>query len=313
MSRSLDGPPSSPRLSTRDLALVTASFALGLGLTGWFRTRPPPPPPLPAEPAALRLRLVDGDGQGVACAATLWELVPGGRRFGPGSSLSCRDGWLAWGGLPAGSYLLNAQGPGVEFVELPVQLGADERKDLGEQRLAPAGELWGTVTRLSPEGKPQPVRGAQVLARNGRRARTANDGTFRLVGLRPGELQVWTGDGRGSDEEAVTIVAGEVARVELVIEARARGVLGVMLDANPAGLRVREVLPGSPAEGRLAEGELVVAVDGASLGGRKEREALRLLQGPPGQPVTLAVEGAGGERREVTLTRVAATALDDGG
>lgn len=86
------------------------------------------------------------------------------------------------------------------------------------------------------------------------------------------------------------------------------GGLGIRVDAEAGGLRIRGVLPGGPAQrAGLVPGDLVLSADGRSLAGMDLRAGgpARLLKGAPGSAVRLQVRDAAGAVREVLATRQA--------
>jgi carboxyl-terminal processing protease len=86
-------------------------------------------------------------------------------------------------------------------------------------------------------------------------------------------------------------------------EAAAFAGIGIRVEPDPAGLRVSEVLPGSPAEGGgIRVGDRLEAVDGLPLAGMPFDDARDRLAGPRGQPVRLGVRRPSGAT-EVSLVR----------
>jgi carboxyl-terminal processing protease len=81
--------------------------------------------------------------------------------------------------------------------------------------------------------------------------------------------------------------------------------LGIEMKGEPGkGMFLVNVLPDSPAEqGGLHAGEYIVGINGASCKNMTTDEAARVLRGPPGTRVTLAVEGAGNETRQGQFVR----------
>jgi tricorn protease len=68
------------------------------------------------------------------------------------------------------------------------------------------------------------------------------------------------------------------------------------------GLRVRDVLPGGPADhknSRLAAGEVILTIDGTPVG--PEMDLTQVLNGPPERDVRLRVRGLDAKERDVTL------------
>ena len=100
------------------------------------------------------------------------------------------------------------------------------------------------------------------------------------------------------------------------------GGIGVTFDPAPAGILVREVLPGTPAaRGGIAPRDLITAVDTVPLAGLSQNEVRDLVRGTPGSTVALTIvrgeAGAPIERRlvrEVIRERsVRARLIRDGG
>lgn len=84
------------------------------------------------------------------------------------------------------------------------------------------------------------------------------------------------------------------------------GGLGIRVDAEAEGLRIRGVLPGGPAQrAGLVAGDLVLSADGRPLAGIDLRSGgpARLLKGAPGSAVRLEVRNAAGEVRELSAVR----------
>ncbi len=79
--------------------------------------------------------------------------------------------------------------------------------------------------------------------------------------------------------------------------------IGIRVEPDPAGLRVVEVLPGSPAAlGGMRVDDRILAVDGQALAGLPFEDAGRRLAGPRGQAVTLRVR-RGTAESDVALVR----------
>ncbi|MFM8981081.1 MAG: S41 family peptidase [Planctomycetia bacterium] len=84
------------------------------------------------------------------------------------------------------------------------------------------------------------------------------------------------------------------------------GGLGIRVDAEAEGLRIRGVLPGGPAQrAGLVAGDLVLSADGRPLAGidLKSGGPARLLKGAPGSAVRLEVRDAAGQVRAVSAVR----------
>ncbi len=81
--------------------------------------------------------------------------------------------------------------------------------------------------------------------------------------------------------------------------------VGLSVSEVGRGLRVSNVFEGAPAEAAgITEGDIIVAVDGASIAGQPSQAATAQIQGEVGTEVTLTVLDADSdERRDVTIER----------
>ncbi len=84
---------------------------------------------------------------------------------------------------------------------------------------------------------------------------------------------------------------------------------------SPAGpdcrVTVVRPLPGSPAEkAGVRPGDVIVAVDGASVEGKTVDEVVKLVRGPRGTQVMLTVQRDGGPPFDLTITRDVITSVD---
>jgi hypothetical protein len=78
--------------------------------------------------------------------------------------------------------------------------------------------------------------------------------------------------------------------------------IGFARDPWREGMAVTAVYPGTPADGALSRGDVIVAVDGVAAG-RTRWGFAEQVTGEPGTEVTLTVRSVDGPRREVTLDR----------
>jgi C-terminal peptidase prc len=82
------------------------------------------------------------------------------------------------------------------------------------------------------------------------------------------------------------------------------GGLGIEVDTDPQGVRVVAPMAGSPAaRAGLREGDLIVRLDGQSLGGLPLPDAVSRMRGEPGTTVSLVVRRGPAEELPVALTR----------
>jgi len=84
------------------------------------------------------------------------------------------------------------------------------------------------------------------------------------------------------------------------------GGIGVYFDHREGRLKVTSPIPGSPAaRANIMPGDVILEVNGTSLSGVSVAEAVRMIQGPAGRPVTLKIlhAGEGQEPVEVSVVR----------
>lgn len=90
-------------------------------------------------------------------------------------------------------------------------------------------------------------------------------------------------------------------------ESRSNSYVGIGVTVTypeEGGMLIQTVTEGGPAEeAGLTAGEKIVAVDGTELTAENQGEGASLIKGEAGTQVLLTIEAAGGERREVTVTR----------
>ncbi|OYU13985.1 MAG: hypothetical protein CFE37_13295 [Alphaproteobacteria bacterium PA4] len=79
--------------------------------------------------------------------------------------------------------------------------------------------------------------------------------------------------------------------------------VGAVMSADPRGVLVKSVAATGAAAGRLRPGEIIVAVDGRPLAGKRQAQSIALIRGAAGTQVTLSVMGEAGKRRDVSLVR----------
>jgi hypothetical protein len=85
--------------------------------------------------------------------------------------------------------------------------------------------------------------------------------------------------------------------------------IGVVLTAAPAGTAIASVFPGSPADGKLASGEIIEEIDGVDVTSAALPEIVARLRGAPGSSVSMKVRTAAGSRT-VDLTRARLVVTD---
>lgn len=122
---------------------------------------------------------------------------------------------------------------------------------------------------------------------------------------------------QGAGETAV-LTPEQTIQAERAVEGKLVGI-GVKLSKQAEGVRIEQVLPGTPAEkANLQAGQIIVAVDGRPTKGLSIEEVVKSISGAEGTQVALELVGADGGKSNITLTRgvvrlpgVVAELLDD--
>jgi carboxyl-terminal processing protease len=80
--------------------------------------------------------------------------------------------------------------------------------------------------------------------------------------------------------------------------------VGITVSQHKDGLLIMQVFPRSPAQKAKVEvGDVIIAVDGTSLKGRKNDDSVARIKGRVGTDVTLRLRSKSGKQRDVTLKR----------
>ena len=269
---------------------------LAIVAAAWWRSRPPPPPPaLPVVGPAVVVHLTGPDGAPVLdCGATLWRVEGSSRRMLPDSTKSCAHG-LLWPSLEPGTWRLMLQAPGTILIDETYDIGPDEVLDLA-LRAEPGGDLYGRV--LDADGAPVPGALVTVRGRDRDPLYADRDGDYALRGLAPGPVTVraLSRSPLHTGETPTRVVAGQRTPADISLVATP-GVFGVKLTAEPRGARVNEVMPdGGAAQCGVVAGDVLTAIDGASLAGLSERALTESLGGEADSEATVTVSSDGAER-----------------
>lgn len=168
--------------------------------------------------------------------------------------------------------------------------GADASGDTRETRLAAAALAWGILQHFHPEGQADDPRPAFAAAEGNR------DSFVRAMR----RLLVPLNDSRASFLHKGETMAQALPLAWEWIEGR----LTITGAAEGTGIKPGDVVlsvDGRPAEEVVREEEALVSA--ATPEARRWWTLERLLYGPPGSRVTLRLEQAGPEAREIALTR----------
>lgn len=234
------------------------------------------------------------------------------------------DGRFVLEGLAAGSYEVVAQAAGFAPSAPLAATAAADPPELTVTLRAGAtliGTLVDAVTR-APLGNGKLTVEGGVGGDGGSTAVpvvtsaiTRADGSFELAGIAPGRRSMTAGayghhlaivgpleltDGARVGPvtvELTPLAPGEEPRIELA------GV-GAKLTAAGDVLRVEGVIPGGGAEAAgVVAGDLVLAIDGASVTALGMEGAIQHIRGPVGTVVTLTIQRGAAAPRDVAVTR----------
>ena len=204
---------------------------------------------------SLRGRVVDDDGAALAGAwvsayGTSAGATPAMRRAQSGD-----DGGFELSGLAPGSYNLGAVAPaGAEVSSLLANVG-DDGLDGFAVEIPTGGVIEGTIS--TENGDPVADAIVRLPRHRHRRARTADDGTYRIEHVRPGEGIVVVQ--RDNDDHVpptpVTVASGKTARVDVTLSDRNGTITGIVRDET-----------GSPVADAVVVSGLEGAGDGRSTG-----------------------------------------------
>jgi carboxyl-terminal processing protease len=116
-------------------------------------------------------------------------------------------------------------------------------------------------------------------------------------------LEFISGAAAALDEYSGFLTSGQMDEVFSQIEGNFVG-LGVELKTEPAGLSIVNVIPTGPAYlGGIRAGDCITAVDGKTTADTSPDTLADMLRGVEGTAVTVTVQSAGAEARQMRLTR----------
>ncbi|MEM6993766.1 MAG: carboxypeptidase regulatory-like domain-containing protein [Myxococcota bacterium] len=192
------------------------------------------------------LRGVTVGAQGDAIRASVVASLEGGAGGDADSAWAesgAENGEFVLEGLKPGTYKVKAWAQDIPEPDEPTTVEVPERGEAAPIRIefGEAGGVRGRVTNDAGE----PVARASIQARGAgwNSTQVRDDGTYELEGVAPGEYRVIARGARWSDTlrspgttdddiqgEKVTVVAGEVAEVDLVVESRDGTIEGIVVD-----------------------------------------------------------------------------------
>jgi hypothetical protein len=246
---------------------------------------------------------------------------PGGPREDTGAqTFDAADGSFTLGPLAPGTQRLFAAAPGYQPAAAPgVEVRSGETTPGVVLTLRASGTVTGRVTDARTGA---PVAGAMVRAAEWTSgalaesvsATTDAQGRYTLrslpssrtslaveaqgyQSLLAGGVAAGPGQTATRDFSLTPLQAGQKAGGELI------GV-GAVLQGTRQGVMIRELVPGSPAEGQLQPGDVVIQIDGADVSRATLSDVAQAIRGEPDSDVVLWVRRRGrSEPERVTLRR----------
>ncbi|MEZ4400667.1 MAG: PDZ domain-containing protein [Kofleriaceae bacterium] len=212
---------------------------------------------------------------------------------GPGGQVTLSN-------LVPGRYDLTVAAEGAGAVRVPRVVVDDGASRELKVALTPAVVVRGVVKTGA-----QPVAAAQVSI-GGRTVFTDAKGRFAVPDVATGPVSVaviktgfataWAGAMAGPDAAPVAIDLRPADGTGVVDG------IGVVLAPAPAGAVVAQVLPGSPADGKVRPGDVIAAIDGTDVAAAAMDDIVARLRGSAGSSVTLTL-GRGADTTAVDVVR----------
>lgn len=205
--------------------------------------------------------------------------------------------------LEPGRYDLTVAAKGYAAATLPRVLVKD-----GGSRPVPVRLDAPALVRGTVKSNNQPIAGAQVAVA-GKLAFTDARGRWSIADVAPGPIAIAvTKQGFGNAWVSATAGA-QAGPVEIDLRPAGDGAgvvdgVGVVLSPGADGAVVASVLPGSPADGKLAAGDRIAEIDGTEVGAAAVDEIVARLRGSAGSSVSITVQrGADASKVDVDVVR----------
>lgn len=231
---------------------------------------------------------------------TITSFLPAGEpspRAPVDSQFRGAGGIVELGSLEPGLYDLAVSARGAGTTRLPrVVVGEGSARDL------PVTLTASTTLRGVVKSGAQPIAGAQVTV-DGRKTFTDARGAFALADLASGPVAIAVAKA-GYGNTWVSAIAAEGAppvAIELRGGDEVEGV-GVVLTPGAGGAVIASVLPGSPADGKLAAGDVIVEVGGDDVTEAGVHDVIARLRGSPGSSVSIKVR-RGADEAQIDVVR----------
>lgn len=237
----------------------------------------------------------------------------------PTQSFDSSDGTYRFGPVAPGTLTLHAAAEGYQPGKRKIVVESGETLTGADLMLKASLNLIGRVTDAESG---DPIAGAQVIPAEWRAgalaesvgAYTDDNGRYTLSALpgnrtsvrvkADGYRSVLIGGVQGPPGEAVTRDFSLTRQRTDQVPATELTGIGAVLGRHPKGVRIGRILDGGPAGEVLAQGDVVVAIDGQKIGGQSISKAAQAIRGEEGTDIELMVLRAGtGEPVPVVITR----------
>ncbi|MGK0357820.1 MAG: hypothetical protein ACI9U2_000103 [Bradymonadia bacterium] len=237
----------------------------------------------------------------------------------PTQSFDSSDGTYRFGPVAPGTLTLHAAAEGYQPGKRKIVVKSGETLTGADLMLKASLNLIGRVTDAESG---DPIAGAQVIPAEWRAgalaesvgAYTDEDGRYILSALpgnrtsvrvkADGYRSVLIGGVQGPPGEAVTRDFSLTRQRTDQVPATELTGIGAVLSRHPKGVRIGRILDGGPAGEVLAQGDVVVAIDGQKIGGQNISKAAQAIRGEEGTDIELMVlRGGAGEPVPLVITR----------
>ena len=248
------------------------------------------------------------------------SITASGRAIGqmPTQSFDSSDGTFRFGPVAPGTLTLHAAAEGYQPGKRKIQVKSGETLTGADLMLKASMSLVGRVTDAESG---DPIGGAQVIPdmRTGALAEsvgayTDDDGRYTLNALpdnrtsirvkAEGYRSVLIGGVQGPPGEQVRRDFSLTRQRKDERPATELTGIGAVLGRHAKGVRIGRIIDGGPAAEVLAQGDVVVAVDGSAISGQDIGKAAQAIRGEEGTDIELMVlRGGTGEPVPVVITR----------
>lgn len=235
---------------------------------------------------SIEVQVADGKGE---VTAVIDSFLPAGEktpRAPTEAHFRGTGGTVTLGQLEPGVYDLTVATAGAGATRVPRLAVGD-----GEARTVKVALAAPVAVRGVVRSSNQPVGGAQVTI-GARTAFTDAKGRWVIPDVAAGPVSIMVNKAGFGTAWAGATAAADARPVEIELAPRDGVVdgVGVVVAAAATGAVVTAVLPGSPAEGKLAAGDVIAEVDGTDVGKAAIDDIVGRLRGVAGSSVSITVQ-----------------------